>query len=299
VPDQPANIRGILLMVVAMFLFALADLAIKLSTGLMAQAQVIFVLGLSGTVTFAGLAFLRRAPLFPRAAAHPAVLGRNLAEIVGTCSMIVSLTTTPLTTVGAILQASPLVVMAGAAIFLREPVGWRRWSAASVGFLGVLVVLQPWNDGIAPGALLAVLAMICLSSRDLLNRQAPRSLPTLVLAAHGLGSILAVGLLWSLAGPGALLPADPPWLLIGAMAVFGTGAYFAITASVRAAPVSVVAPFRYTRLLFLAALGIFFLGEELSLALVLGASLIIGSGLYVLERERRLYRALHRQASAP
>jgi drug/metabolite transporter (DMT)-like permease len=265
----------------------------------MDQPQVIFVLGLGGTVTFVGLALLRGAPLFPKEAAHPAVLGRNVAEIVGTCAMIVSLSTTPLTTVGAILQASPLVVMAGAALFLHEPVGWRRWSAASVGFLGVLVVLQPWNDGVAPGALLAVLAMICLSSRDLLNRQAPRALPTVVLAAHGLASILVVGLVWSLAGPGRILPPEPPWLLIIAIVVFGTGAYFAITASVRAAPVSVVAPFRYTRLLFLAALGILFLDEKPTWPLAFGAALIIGSGLYVLARERRATGTLHTPAPAP
>lgn len=286
-------------MVAAMLLFALTDLIIKLALATMAQPQIVFVLGLGGTVTFFGLAYLRGATLFPKEAAHPAVLTRNLAEILGTCMMIVSLATTPLTTVGAILQASPLVVMAGAALFLNEPVGWRRWCAASVGFLGVLVVLQPWNDGITAGASLAVLAMLCLSARDLLNRQAPRALPTLVLAAHGLASILTVGVVWSLAGPGALLPPEPPWLLICALVAFGTGAYFTITASVRAAPVSVVAPFRYTRLPFLGALGILFLGEELTWALIIGAALIIGSGLYVLARERRATATLHTPPSAP
>jgi drug/metabolite transporter (DMT)-like permease len=98
---------------------------------------------------------------------------------------------------------------------------------------------------------------------------------------------------WSLAGPGRLLPADPPWGLIALMTVAGTGAYFTITASVRAAPVSVVAPFRYSRLLFLVALGVVVLGERVEPALILGASLIIASGLYALARERRAAGALH------
>jgi drug/metabolite transporter (DMT)-like permease len=163
----------------------------------------------------------------------------------------------------------------------------------------VLVVLQPWQDGIAPGAALAVFAMVCLSARDLLNRQAPKELPTLVLAAHGLAAILAVGLLWSLAAHGRVLPPEAPWALIAMMVVCGTGAYFTITASVRAAPVSVVAPFRYTRLLFLAGLGILVLGERPTLALALGAALIIGSGLYALARERRAAPALHSARPAP
>ncbi|MEE4117833.1 MAG: DMT family transporter [Paracoccaceae bacterium] len=289
---------GISLMVAAMALFALMDLAIKLAAGHMAQPQVVFFVGLSGFVTFAALALARGERLLVREAAHPAVLARNVVEIVGTCAMIVALGTTPLTVVGAILQATPLAVMAGAALFLKERVGWRRWAAATVGFAGVLVVLKPWEAGIAPGAAIAVLAMLCLSGRDLLNRQAPRALPTLVLAAHALFAILAVGLVWSLAGPGRLLPEAPPWGPIAMMAVFAPGAYFTITASVRAAPVSVVAPFRYSRLLFLAALGIVVLGEQVDLPLIVGSALIIGSGLYALARERSAATALHSDGPA-
>ncbi len=285
--SSAGHTRGIILMVASMALFAIADLAIKVATDLLAQPQIIFVMGLGGTITFASLALLRRERLFPIEAAQPAVLARNVAEIIGASSMVIALATTPLTIVGAILQASPLTVMAGAALFLGEPVGWRRWTAALIGFVGVLVVLQPWNDGVSPGAAMAVLAMVCLSSRDLLNRQAPKSLPTLVLAAHGLASILALGAVWSIIGEGALLPRDPPWALLALIVVSATGAYFSITASVRAAPVSVVAPFRYSRLLFLAGLGIVFLGERLTWGLVFGAALIIGSGLYALARERR------------
>jgi drug/metabolite transporter (DMT)-like permease len=290
---------GILLMVAAMALFALMDLAIKLAAGHMAQPQIVALLGVSGFVTFTVLALARGERMLVREAAHPAVLGRNAVEIVGTSSMILALGATPLTVVGAILQATPLAVMAGAALFLGERVGWRRWTAATVGFAGVLVVLQPWQAGIAPGAALAVLAMLCLSGRDLLNRQAPRALPTLVLAAHAMFAILAVGVAWSLAGPGRLVPADPPWGAIAMMVLVAPGAYFTITASVRAAPVSVVAPFRYTRLLFLAALGIVVLGERVTVPLVLGASLIIGSGLYALARERRAAPALHSPGDGP
>jgi drug/metabolite transporter (DMT)-like permease len=274
------------------------DLAIKLAAGHMAQPQVVFLVGLSGCVTFAALALARGERLLVRDAAHPAVLARNVVEIVATCAMIVALGTTPLTVVGAILQATPLAVMAGAALFLKEQVGWRRWAAATMGFAGVLVVLKPWQAGIAPGAAVAVLAMLCLSGRDLLNRQAPRTLPTLVLAAHAMFAILSVGLVWSLAGPGRLLPDAPPWGPIAMMVVFAPGAYFTIIASVRAAPVSVVAPFRYTRLLFLAALGIVVLGEQVDLPLVAGSALIIGSGLYALARERRAAPALHRDGPA-
>ena len=295
--EHGSTALGIALMVAAMALFALTDLAIKLAAGRMASPQVVFVLGTTGLVVFAGLAWIRGEKLFVPEALHWAVLGRNLSEIVGTASMITALATTPLTTVGAILQATPLAVMAGAALLLGETVGWRRWAAASVGFAGVLVVLQPWQAGIAPGAAFAVLAMLGLGGRDLMNRQAPKSLPTLVLAAHGLLGVATLGLVWSLAGPGRVLPPDPPWALIVVIMICGTGAYFTITASVRAAPVSVVAPFRYSRLLFLGALGIVVLGEPITGALVAGSLLIIASGLYALARERQA--ALHTTGSRP
>lgn len=285
--------RGIGLMVVAMALFALADLGIKLAAGRMAQPQVIFVLGIGGAAIFSVLALARGERLFTPLALHPAVLGRNVAEIVGTSAMIFALSVAPLTLVGAILQASPLAVMAGGALFLAERVGWRRWTAAAVGFAGVLIVLRPWQDGVAPGAALAVIGMLALSARDLLNRQAPAAIPTPVLAAHGLFAIALLGTLWSLLGPGRLLPPDPPWGLIALMVAAGTGGYFAITASVRAAPVSTVAPFRYSRLLFLGLIGVLVLGERLDWPLAIGSALIIGSGLYALARERRALRALH------
>ncbi|MEE4117810.1 MAG: DMT family transporter [Paracoccaceae bacterium] len=284
------TMAGIALMVAAMALFASADLGIKLAAGRMAQPQVIFVLGASGLASFCALALLRGERLLTPLALHPAVLGRNAAEIVGTTSMIFALSAAPLTLVGAILQAAPLAVMAGGALFLGERVGWRRWTAAGVGFAGVLVILRPWQNGVAPGALFAVSGMLALSARDLLNRQAPAALPTSVLAAHGLFAILFLGAGWSLATEGRLLPPDPPWALIALIAIAGTGGYFTITAAVRAAPVSAVAPFRYARLLFLGALGILLLGEAVDAALVIGAALIIGSGLYALARERR---ALH------
>ncbi len=284
------TMAGIALMVAAMALFATADLGIKLAAGRMAQPQVIFVLGAAGLASFCALALLRGERLLTPLALNPAVLGRNAAEIVGTCSMIFALSAAPLTLVGAILQAAPLAVMAGGALFLGERVGWRRWTAAGVGFAGVLVILQPWQNGVAPGALFAVTGMLALSARDLLNRQAPPEMPLSVLAAHGLFAILVLGAGWSLAAEGRLLPPDPPWALIALIAVAGTGGYFTITAAVRAAPVSAVAPFRYSRLLFLGGLGILVLGEAVDAALVMGATLIIGSGLYALARERR---ALH------
>ena len=286
------NLRGILLMNLSMALFALADMFIKLASGTMGRGQVILALGVGGTVIFATMALVQGRRLHDPLVWHRAVVLRNVMEVVGVAGMVSALALAPLSTVAAILQAAPLTVTLGAALFLREPVGWRRWVAIVTGFAGVLLVVRPGVAGFEPAALLAVVGMFGLSARDLCTRAAPAGLSNAVLGTWAHLAILPCGLAWALAFDGALLPAEPQWWLIAGLVGFGISGYLAITAAVRAAPISVVAPFRYSRLVFAMALGVVVFGERPDAATLAGSALIIGSGLYALWRESRR-RRLH------
>lgn len=291
------NLHGILLMILANFLFALGDMFVKFASAALAPAHIIVVLGVGGLASFAALARVRGESLWHRAFFAPPVMARNLAEAIAAFGMITALALAPLSTVAAILQASPLVVTLLAALFLPERVGWRRWVAVIVGFGGVLLIVRPGAEGFDPTVLFAVLGMVGLSIRDFCTRIAPPGLPTTALASYGVASIIPMGIAIAVA-TGTPLPGSVPWLPVLGMVLFGTAAYFAITLSVRLGEVSVVAPFRYSRLVFAMLIGIAVFGERPDPPTLAGAALILGAGLYALWRERRGKSRLHLAGSA-
>src|SRR5690606_23370062 len=118
------------------------DMFIKWASADMPTGQILVMLSLAGTPIFAALVVRQGVPLWSRDLMHPAVIARNLGEMVGTAGFITAIALTPLTSTTAIFQATPLVVTLGAALIFREEVGWRRWLAMSVGFAGVLIVIR-------------------------------------------------------------------------------------------------------------------------------------------------------------
>ena len=216
------------------------------------------------------------------------LLIRYTVEIIGTFSMVVALSQVPLSTVGAILQASPLVATVGAVWLLGEKVSWRRFSAIVLGFIGVLLIVQPGSEGFDSGVLWVILSMLSLSARDLTTRATPPAMATSSLSAYTMLAALPFALLWVLITQSSVLPHQADWWLVLSMVGFGTLGYLMITASIRVAPVSIVSPFRYTRLLFLLVLGVVIFNERPNALMLLGSVLVIGSGLYTMWRERQL-----------
>jgi drug/metabolite transporter (DMT)-like permease len=278
-------------MIAAMAAFAIEDALIKLASADMPAGQILLAIGGSGAVIFAIWARLRGQPLF-----HPQVLDRtlwfrNLAEVVGTLGFVTALTLIPISTASAILQASPIVVTAGAALFLGEAVGWRRWTAVAVGFAGVLLILRPGADAFDMNALWAVLGVIGLAARDLFTRRMRSGLPTLVVATWGYVSVTLLGAGMLLVSGGAVFPGLAATSYIGGAVVIGAVAYWAIIEATRAGDVAVVQPFRYSRLVFAMIIGFVIFGELPDGITYLGAALVVGSGLYTLARERARKRA--------
>lgn len=286
-----SNLRGIALMATSMAFFAVEDMFLKYAAKGLPVGLVIFVAGAFGAPVFMAMARAQGARTLTRAALHPAVLARNFGEMFGTFAYITALAVVPLSTVSAVLQALPLAVTLGAALFMGETVGWRRWTAIAVGFTGVLVVIRPGFDGFHPEALWVLLTVVGLTIRDLATRAIPRDCSSAQVSAWGLMSVALLGVLMMAQGGVAKPDTAEAAALFGAV-VFGTAGYWLVVGATRTGEVAVVAPFRYTRLLFAMTIGWLAFGESPDAIMLVGAALIIGSGLYAFARERARKRAL-------
>jgi len=280
------NFRGAALMVAGMAGFAVEDMLLKRAALQVPVGAILVIFGSLGTLWFAILSLARGDRLVSRDLFHPVVGLKALAEIGGRMFFTLALAMAPLSTVSALLQASPLVVVAGAALFFGEKVGWRRWTAIGVGFLGVLIVLRPGVD-LSLGALAALAGMLGFALRDLATRAAPKSLSNMVLGVYGFLALVPTGALLLAFGGPAAWPEGPALGLIATASVVGAAAYYALTAAMRLGEVAVVTPFRYTRLVFALILAALVFAERPDALTLIGSAVIVGSGVYTLLRSRR------------
>ncbi|MDK3016368.1 DMT family transporter [Pseudodonghicola flavimaris] len=282
------NLRGAALMTVAMLGFAAEDMLIKLLAGSLPSWEIILILGTGISLVFALLTRAAGRPLWTRAYLTRPVMIRNLGEICGTVGMVTALALAPLAAVSAILQASPLLVTLGAALFLKEPVGWRRWGAVIVGFLGVMLVIQPGGAGFDPMALFALLAVVGLGMRDVATRVVPRETTSAQLSFLAFVIQIPTALvLRMVTGEPMVMPGPTEGLRFLGVIALGAGAYYALTAAMRVGEVSFVTPFRYTRIIFALVFALAVFNERPNALMLVGTAVIVASGIYTLWRERK------------
>lgn len=280
------NTKAIVLMVISMFAFASTDTLIKVAAGAISPAQTIFFLTAGGLIVFASIALYQGDSIWDKRAISKVLIIRYIAEIVGLVSMVLALSLIDLSTIGAIIQSVPLLVTFGAVLLLGERVSWRRWASIIVGFIGVLMIIQPGADAFEPAVLLAFIAAIGLSARDLTTRVTPPTMSSASLACYTMVATIPVPVFWIyLNGESFIPPSEHLFTLIG-MVMLGAFGYLLIIASVRAAEVSIVSPYRYSRLIFLMAFGILIFDEKPGFWVLTGATLIVASGIYMMWRER-------------
>lgn len=291
------NARAALWMLLSMAGFAVEDLFLKRATVDLPPGEVLIINGIAGTLVFTLIALSRRERVFSIEALKGAALVRNLGEASAAFFYIIALAMAPLALASALLQAQPLIVTLGAALFLGESVGWRRWLAVSVGFLGVLVILSPWQGGFHIAGVAMIFCVVTLAARDLATRRMKPSLGTFSVSAWGYFATVPAGvLLMVMQGDAFILPALPAALNLGGALLTGLVAYYAIVHAMRIGEVSAIAPFRYSRLVFAVALAVIFLGERPEAHVLIGSAIVVGSGLYAFARERKRKAALSLQA---
>ncbi len=280
------NLRGSLFMTVSMLLFAVEDMLVKLAAAAVPLGEVMLAEGLVGALAFAALAAAKGQAPLPRALFTRGIAIRSGFEVTGRLFYAFAIALTPLSAASAILQATPLVVVAGAAAVLGETVGARRWAAVFAGFAGVMVVLRPGLSGFDALSLLAVVGMAGFAGRDLATRAAPPHLSSAQLGVAGFVMLALAGAI-ALATQTPALPPAGLWPVLVALPIFGTAGYQALTLAMRTGEVAAVTPFRYTRLIFGTALGVVVFHERPDAFTLLGGALIVASGLYALHAARR------------
>ena len=282
------NLRGILFMLLAMAGFALEDLFIKLLSSHLPVSQILFILGFSGTAVFLVIALLTHAPILHRDLLNRPVIVRTLCELFAALFFTSAIALTPLSSVASILMTTPLMVTMGAAIFFGEKVGWRRWTAIMIGFFGVLLILRPGFDSFMPTSLLAVLATIFLAVRDLATRTMQIDISTTTVSIY---AFFAMGISGFFAMPffsAMVIPSSIEIVYLISAVFVGVIGYYAIVLATRNGDVSVISPFRYSRLVFAMLLSIIILRERPDLLTLSGAAIIVASGIYSFIREGHL-----------
>ena len=278
------NLRGSLFMSAAMAGFAVEDAFLKSASGQIPVGQAITLMGLVGVAVFAVLALRAGDAPLPRAMLTRTMLLRSGFEITGRLFYALAIALTPISTASAILQASPLVVVLGAAVIFGERVGLWRWLLIIAGFVGVLIILRPGLQGFSALSLLALVAMAGFAGRDLATRAAPPALSNAQLGVTGFAMLTLSGLIILAVTGGVRLPDPATFALLAGASAFGIAGYAALTQAMRLGEVAVVTPFRYTRLLFALAIGITVFGERPDAATLAGSALIVACGLLLLTR---------------
>ena len=284
------NIRGIILVTFSMAAFAMEDMFIKSMSRGIPVSEVLVFLGLGGMIAFGIMTYVQRgtlAPLVHRDMRSPIMLWRNASEAVAAMFFITALSLVPLSTVAAVFQATPLAITAGAALFLGEQVGWRRWSAIGIGFIGVLIIIRPGSDTFQLAALLPLGAVITIAVRDLLTRQMDPSIPSVSVAFYGFASVIPAGLLLAPINDPFVMPQGVEWAFMLGAVICGVSGYYAIVQAMRIAETAIIMPFRYMRLIFSMILGMLIFAERPDSWTYVGAAVVIGTGIYMFLREQQ------------
>jgi drug/metabolite transporter (DMT)-like permease len=281
-----ANRRGILAMIGAMACFVVNDALVKYASQTMPATQLIFIRGVMATLLVLAVVQAVGATRRIREIARGWVAVRAGVDAVGTVLFLVSLFHLPLANATAINMTSPLVITVLAALFIGERIGRPRWLAVGAGFLGVVLVIQPTAEGFNGYSLVCLLSTVFLAVRDIVTRRVHVAVPSILITLSNTVAVMA------LAGVLSLFEGWRPFStfeigLLAVAAAFLATAYFLVVIGTRHGDLSLVAPFRYTALLFATIMGFVVWGDTPNGLAWCGIALVIASGIYVLRASRR------------
>lgn len=282
------NMRGAGLMAGSMVAFTVNDAFMKGLSGDIPLFQALFLRGLGTVAVLVALAIITGQFRFGYSRKDWVLIGlRSTAEIGGTVLFLTALFHMPIANVTAVLQVLPLTVSLAGALFLGEVLGWRRLMAILVGFVGVFLIVRPGGEGFTIYSIYALGAVACVTLRDLVVRRMSRKVPSIMV---GLMAAISVTL------SGAFVTATQSWVpvdgtttlqLAGAMAFIVVGYIFSV-AAMRTGEIGFVAPFRYSGLLAALIIGWAVFGDWPVPLTLIGAGIVVTTGLFTLYRERQL-----------
>ena len=283
-----SNMKGAALMTGCVFAYVINDAFMKLLFSEIALFQAVFLRSMITVPPVLIMAWITRVTMRNLSNQDKRLISVRVgAEICTTIAFLTALKYMPLANVTAILQALPLAVTMAAALFLAEPVGWRRWSAILVGFVGVLIVVRPGLAGFNIYSISALVAIIFITVREIATRKLTSEVPTItVVLSTAIGSALLGGTMMIGTEWDAVSAAS--WLLIFGAAVAVLIATLLSVMAMRTGEIGFVSPFRYTSMLGAIALGILMFGEWPDQPTLVGTLIIVITGIYTFHREQTI-----------
>ncbi|QIE47012.1 DMT family transporter [Pseudohalocynthiibacter aestuariivivens] len=282
------NLTGALLMMGSIAGFTINDTFLKLLAGNVPMFQVLFLRGALTTGAVAVIAWRMGAfgGSVPRRDWGIMAI-RTLAEVSATYCFLTALFHMPLANITAIMQALPLSLALVAALVFREPLGWRRLTAIAVGFCGVMLIVRPGSEGFNTYALYGLAAVGCVTVRDLSTRRLSRGVPSMLVTFVTSASVMTVFGMAGLGREWVPMTGSEIGLITGA-AAFAIGGYVSSIMAMRIGEITYTAQFRYTSLLWALLLGWFIFGDWPTSLTLLGAGIVVASGVFTLYREAKL-----------
>jgi len=286
------NSRGIVAMNAAMFSFISSDTLVKYVTQSLPLGEAIFLRGaiaslLVGVVVLATGSWRAWRSMF-----EVRMAARLVGEIGATLFYLVALVHMPIANVSAVFQATPLAMTASAAVFLGERVGPRRWVAIGIGFVGVMIIVRPGLAGFDAWSIAVLISVAFVALRDIATARLPKTAPASLVTLFTALAVTVLGLALypfeHLVGRQVTWIVPEPFLagLIVTNAVTLLSGYVFLLFATRLAETSAIAPFRYTLLVWSFVFGVVVFGQYPDLPTLVGAAIVVGTGLYAFHRER-------------
>jgi drug/metabolite transporter (DMT)-like permease len=284
--ERTARLAGIGLMLLSVFMFSFGDALGKFIVATYSVGQLLVLRACAALLVLAPMAWRQR-HAFASIERPRLQLFRVVLSTLEVAAFFLATVYLPLADVVTYYLACPIFVTALSALVLREPVGWRRWSAVLTGFVGVLIALRPSALSYSWPALIALCGSLCFAVLMLITRSL-RATPDILMATSQFAGTFLLGAF--LSPIGWVTPTPKSLVMFAAAGVISVCALLCVNRSLKLAPASVVVPYQYTMILWAVMFGIVVFGDVPSPATVLGAAIIIGAGLYIFLRERSLGR---------
>lgn len=289
-PPLAANLNGIAMMLLAGLAYIVNDTLIKLASTHLPTGQIIVVRGSFAVVFILGLLFVTGAWRKWRWLGDRRVLTRSLSDTAATLLYLIALFNMPIADISATYQTVPLLTTAAAAIFLGERVGWRRWIAIAMGFVGVIIIMRPGAAGFDIYFLVAFASMALITLRDLVTRRMRTGTPTLVVVSGATIGVWLLGIAMSLTEDW-VAPTGKEWVLLTIAGVLLLAGHGFMVLAMRHGAIAVVAPFRYAVVVYALLIGYFVWDDVPDVYMLTGTAIVVVTGIYSFYREHRIAAA--------
>ncbi len=284
------NQRGATFMMLSMAAFVLNDTFVKLLGAHIPLFEILFLRGLLATGALIMMCWYLNALQWRHSARDwSLMIARSGSEIAAAYFFLTALIHMPIANVTAILQTLPLTVSLGGVLFFKNPIGWRRLLAILIGFGGMMLIVRPGSDGFDIYSIYVLIAVLCVTVRDLTTRAMSKSVPSLfVTLLASLSVTVYSGIMVIGAEFTPMTSTDQAYLI--ASAIFIIGGYAFSVLVMRVGDISFVALFRYSAVIWTLLIGFWVFGDWPDELTLLGAAIIALSGGYTMLREARIKR---------